>query len=250
MRRAELEQELDATRQRLAEAAAPPPERMIPDGCAVTISREELSALEREREALEAELELVRNRAAELNETVAEQQRAITDQKTELSTELQQLRLLVEKQADLFATRVEERERAAPAAEPETKEQPPAADPVVNSVMAQFAKLQRDVLAPPSPQEMIIGWAFRARPCARLCSRSQWVPGSNRWKCDEQETATGKHPGALRRHRVRGAAGRPADRPMVGSGHRGAGPRAYPRDGGTAAKTSRLGPPGTGASTG
>jgi SMC interacting uncharacterized protein involved in chromosome segregation len=110
----------------------------------VTISQQQLSELQREREALESELELVRNRAAELNETVVEQQRAINEQKTELSTELQQLRRLVEKQADLFADRVEDRKRPAAQGREEPSEAT-AADPVVTSVMAQFAKLQRDV---------------------------------------------------------------------------------------------------------
>ena len=61
-------------------------------------------------------------------------------------TELQQLRKLVEKQADLIADRavLPSRETAQPAAAPAAVPTQPN-DPVVNSVMAQFAKLQKDV---------------------------------------------------------------------------------------------------------
>jgi hypothetical protein len=70
----------------------------------------------------------------------------IAAQKTELGTELQQLRKLVEKQADLIVDRaiVPGREMAEPAASPAAVLTQPS-DPVVNSVMAQFAKLQKDV---------------------------------------------------------------------------------------------------------
>ncbi len=113
-----------------------------------TISAAQFSALQQERAALEAELELVRNRAAELNETVSLQQREIAEQKTELSHELQQLRRLVEKQADLIADQVTDADRSVRTvreATVQSVEAPPPNDPVVNSVMAQFAKLQKDV---------------------------------------------------------------------------------------------------------
>jgi chromosome segregation ATPase len=139
-----LEKELADTKRQLQETVAPPAPADVAGEHVVTISQQQLSELQREREALESELELVRNRAAELNETVVEQQRAINEQKTELSTELQQLRRLVEKQADLFADRVEDRKRPAAQGREEPSEAT-AADPVVTSVMAQFAKLQRDV---------------------------------------------------------------------------------------------------------
>ncbi len=114
----------------------------------LTINAEQYAALEQERAALEAELELVRNRAAELNETVALQQREIVEQKTELSGDLQQLRRLVEKQADLIADRANDNEtsKCSPGeSEGGSVETPQPNDPVVNSVMAQFAKLQKDV---------------------------------------------------------------------------------------------------------
>lgn len=145
-RLAELEAELADAQRRLAasEARGGHASESASDGCAITITAEQMSALEQERDALEAELELVRNRAVELNETVAEQQREISEQKSELSGELQQLRRLVEKQAELFASREDEAPTPAPVAAP-GDEPPGANDPVVHSVMAQFAKLQKDV---------------------------------------------------------------------------------------------------------
>ena len=144
----DLEKELARTRQQLEQAqdqlrqaddAERDDQNEIADAAA-------LAALAQEREALEAELELVRSHAAELNETVTQQQHEIAAQKTELGTELQQLRKLVEKQADLIADRAVSpgRETTQPAESPAAVLTQPS-DPVVNSVMAQFAKLQKDV---------------------------------------------------------------------------------------------------------
>ena len=144
---ADLEQELMDVRQQLEQAqtqcreanAVRHPQRND-EADALT-----LTALAQEREALESELELVRSRAADLNETVTQQQRDIAVQQNELGTELQQLRKLVEKQADLIADRaVNVRENVPPVASLPTVQTQPN-DPVVNSVMAQFAKLQKDV---------------------------------------------------------------------------------------------------------
>lgn len=110
--------------------------------------------LARERLELEMELDLLRARAAELQEAVQQQKLEISGQRTEISAELHELRRLAELQAKLFA----EREAAAPVAVASPPlptaspvaiaapgEAQPGADPVVNSVMAQFAKLQKDV---------------------------------------------------------------------------------------------------------
>jgi DNA repair exonuclease SbcCD ATPase subunit len=143
---ADLEQELAKVRQQVEQShtrcrESTAVKRRPHDGA----DAQALSALEQEREALETELELVRNHAAELNETVAQQQREIAAQKSELGTELQQLRRLVEKQADLIADRaVSARENIPVVGQSSTVPTPPN-DPVVNSVMAQFAKLQKDV---------------------------------------------------------------------------------------------------------
>lgn len=111
--------------------------------------QERVSELEQERAALEAELELVRGRAAELHEAVAQERRALAEHRAETNNELKQLRRLVEKQAELLNERVVV--PAAPSSREvsvaDVAEEPPqpASDPVINSVMAQFAKLQKEV---------------------------------------------------------------------------------------------------------
>ncbi len=145
VRLAELESELADARRQIAAAdvAVAAETDSVADDCAATMNIEQMAAFEKEREALEAELELVRGHAAELNETVVEQQRAMNSQKTEFGGELQQLRRLVEQQAELFADRATDHpEVPVPLSEQDST---PASDPVVNSVMAQFAKLQKDV---------------------------------------------------------------------------------------------------------
>ena len=98
---------------------------------------------------------MVRARSAELQETVARQKRELSEQRLEVSDELKELRSLMEEQAHLFAQH-DSSSSAEPAAGAERsvrlsshaahEEQPSKApDPVVNSVMAQFAKLQRDI---------------------------------------------------------------------------------------------------------
>lgn len=107
-----------------------------------------LAELERERIELESELELVRTRATELQETVHQQKRELVDQRAELSSELRLLRELIEQLGDRWTENsgsFSESSLAVPASRaPATTEAPPA-DPVINSVMAQFARLQKDV---------------------------------------------------------------------------------------------------------
>ncbi len=123
---------------------------------------ERFLAMEKERAELEAELELVRTRAQELQETVAQQKRELADSRDELQAEMKLLRQLVEQQSDLMAAGGgEERRDAMTMTHPNTRtgpaitlvrpqpahvdEAPSGADPVVSSVMAQFARLQKDV---------------------------------------------------------------------------------------------------------
>ncbi|WP_254508872.1 hypothetical protein [Anatilimnocola floriformis] len=113
----------------------------------------------RERDRLEGELELVRTRACELQEVVAEQQDQLAQQHDDVSDELRQLKSVIESQLSSIQRKSQPFERfaAAPQQQPqptaaanvtqpnvEPAEAPPA-DPVVNSVMAQFARLQKDV---------------------------------------------------------------------------------------------------------
>jgi chromosome segregation ATPase len=104
------------------------------------------SLLERDRKELETELELVRGRAAELSESLAEQKRLLAQQQTEWAKEFKRMRCLLEGMSGRFA------EGMAPSAAPvQAGQNGPAAatstspDPVLNSVLAQFEILQRDV---------------------------------------------------------------------------------------------------------
>jgi chromosome segregation ATPase len=101
----------------------------------------------RERSELETELEVVRSRAAELQDIVDTQRRELGEARAEMSSELKELRRLVEQQASLLA-RNSGPMPTIPAPrdveDPEAKD-PPADDPVMNSVAAQFAKLQKDM---------------------------------------------------------------------------------------------------------
>jgi chromosome segregation ATPase len=107
----------------------------------------QIVALERARAELEAELELVRTRAAELQQAVQDKNRELADQHNEWTTELRLLRELVEQQAELRPAAQPTVEPLLPLASPRqpAAESSPPSDPVVNSVMAQFARLQKDV---------------------------------------------------------------------------------------------------------
>ena len=120
----------------------------------------ELDSLKKERQELELELELVRARSAELQETVGRQKRELAAQRLEVNEELKELRTLIAGQAELFAQSEGGGEgdshQDSPAKEKHVAPVSGAAsvheessgkpvDPVVNSVMAQFAKLQRDI---------------------------------------------------------------------------------------------------------
>jgi chromosome segregation ATPase len=141
--------ELSGAIERAAAAAAQAPPVIVSGDRAPadeeTLAR--LAGIERERVELESELELVRTRATELQEVVNQQRRELVEQRADVTTELRLLRELVEQR----------RERMVEAYEPEEDDSLVAAgsrggdsggsapDPVVSSVMAQFARLQKDV---------------------------------------------------------------------------------------------------------
>lgn len=105
-----------------------------------------LADSERQRFELEAELELVRTRASELQEVVNQQRRDLSEQRADVTDELRLLRELVEQRQELH--RVEHHSAPEPAVEVAASaaaQAGAAADPVVSSVMAQFARLQKDV---------------------------------------------------------------------------------------------------------
>jgi hypothetical protein len=102
------------------------------------------SCAEQERADVEAELDAVRGRAAELAESLAEQKRLFGRQQAEWSEELKRMRGLLE----AMSGRLDEAIPALPAGVPEPRSgpaagDPAAADPVLDSVMAQFQILQR-----------------------------------------------------------------------------------------------------------
>ncbi|MHB8899478.1 MAG: hypothetical protein ACYC6Y_12080 [Thermoguttaceae bacterium] len=95
-----------------------------------------------ERAALETELDAVRNRAAELADTLdGERQRASSERK-EWTEELGRMRQLLQSLSQRPAAAVAP---AAPAAVPEAVQPDDAQDPVLDSVMAQFEILQKDL---------------------------------------------------------------------------------------------------------
>jgi chromosome segregation ATPase len=106
-----------------------------------------VGTLERERLELESELELVRTRATELQEVVNQQRRELVEQRADVTTELRLLRELVEQRGSRATPDYEPEEEPAlvgAAARGSDSGSAPA-DPVVSSVMAQFARLQKDV---------------------------------------------------------------------------------------------------------
>ena len=109
---------------------------------------EERAELNQERAVLETELEAVRNRAAELSEAIARERKQMSDERTEWTAELKRMRRMLE----TFAQRQIELAEAGVAgqahASAETNQNQPsetAKDPVLDSVMAQFEMLQKDL---------------------------------------------------------------------------------------------------------
>lgn len=115
----------------------------------------ERAVLDQERLVVETELETVRNRAAELTEALAEQKRQAADERVRWANELKRMHRLMEtlSQQQVEYQRVSEARR--PNGQPPPREssepmQPVSAtaapnDPVLNSVMAQFEMLQKDL---------------------------------------------------------------------------------------------------------
>lgn len=113
------------------------------------------AAWEQERTALENELEMVRGRTAELSESLAEQKQQMEAQQAEWTQELRQMRRLLEMMAKRQLDRQETAESrqpaacaaasAAPAALAAPEAPAAAGDPVLDSVVAQFEMLQKDL---------------------------------------------------------------------------------------------------------
>jgi hypothetical protein len=151
---AEATSQLTETREQLRQhmeraGAASSPESASGDDAAAA---EQLRGMEQERLVLETELESVRNRAAEMSETLAQQSRQMADERARWADELKRMRQVLEAiaQRQLEQSGVGEtnagaaREPRPPAGKAATG--PGAAsDPVLDSVMAQFEMLQKDL---------------------------------------------------------------------------------------------------------
>ena len=155
-RLAELSQELAASRTELAEtrqeiqaqreAAEQDESQPRPGGDfqerfdQVIAERQELAE---ERAALETELELVRNQAAELAETIAAERKQSAEERGQGAAELKRMRRLLELIADRSAATPAPGEADARLSGEAAGES--SADPVLDSVMAQFEVLQKDL---------------------------------------------------------------------------------------------------------
>jgi chromosome segregation ATPase len=115
--------------------------------------QQQIRSLEQERTSLETELESVRNRIVQLAEESALEKRRMTEERAEWSGELRQLRRVLEKNVVMLShhQHTDETSRSHPPAPPELDPpsgQPvaPGEDPVLDSVMAQFEMLQKDLV--------------------------------------------------------------------------------------------------------
>ncbi len=103
---------------------------------------------EQERSALERELEAVRNRAAEMNEAMVQQKHDAELQQSQWSEELKRMRKALQQMAHRLA-KCNEEAAAPPSAVANSRSLEahvnPAPDPVLDSVMAQFEVLRKDV---------------------------------------------------------------------------------------------------------
>lgn len=116
---------------------------------------EERAVLDQQRVVLETELETVRNRAADMAETLAEQKRQMTDDRARRDAELKRMHRLMETLCQRQTQHHGVSEAHRPNGQPQPRqwsepEQPVTAaaapdDPVLDSVMAQFEMLQKDL---------------------------------------------------------------------------------------------------------
>jgi chromosome segregation ATPase len=105
--------------------------------------------LEQERTQMESELETVRNNAAKTAEALAEQKRLAAQQQAEWAAELKRMRRLLENVAarmdDGMTEATADKRPSEPAASAAALAAVAGCDPVLDSVVAQFEMLQKDV---------------------------------------------------------------------------------------------------------
>lgn len=141
--RRKLEQTLDALSEAKS-AAAPGRGR---DGVLPrSEADEELQQLREERDELVGELELVRSRTAELSEAYTREQQQSAAERAEWSQEIKELRQLLQQPSGQAAEEDPRANRSRPAPPPREPrdESFGGHDAVIDSVMAQFSKVQQD----------------------------------------------------------------------------------------------------------
>ena len=99
---------------------------------------ESSNPLESECRALEDELEVARRRASELAHQAAESERQLLEQRQRWETELVELKAVLESRQNSFNV------ARNTVTEATNTDAGPQANPVVDSVIAQFSQLQRD----------------------------------------------------------------------------------------------------------
>ena len=144
---ADARTQLGGAIERATAAITQAPAPVAGDGQPVAESLARLAEAGCERAELESELELVRTRATELQEIVNQQRRELAEQRADVTTELRLLRELVEQRSDLAGAIHESNCESMLVGASARADEPAgsAPDPVVSSVMAQFARLQKDV---------------------------------------------------------------------------------------------------------
>jgi chromosome segregation ATPase len=145
--------ELEQTRQQFQELL-PPAGTASLAGVAEAVQEQlhqvqrERDELQKERAQLEAELEAVRNRAAEMTESLAQQKREIAQERGQWAEEIKRLRHLLESLSTQPAAPARESDSPpASSAEARGSSKSPngESDPVLDSVLAQFELLQKDL---------------------------------------------------------------------------------------------------------
>ncbi len=118
--------------------------------------QEQLAEMLAERERLQDAVASADKRSVELNQLVEEQRRQLTEQSTALGEQMALLRAVIQEQANVFAvTAAATQPSGTETLKSQSGKAPTAAagSPVVNSVMAQFAKLQKDAAGRRIPKQ-------------------------------------------------------------------------------------------------
>ena len=108
-----------------------------------------IADLEQQRDVLEEELESLRRRASEADESLAQQKREMAEERAEWSGELREMRQLLERHTRQLTESRQYSDTTTASSMSTTSfsrnnHSSQTTDPVVGSVMAQFAKLQKD----------------------------------------------------------------------------------------------------------